>query len=56
MEHVRYFSMETSIELAEAHGAFPAITESIYDPENITWEAPQPPHALQPQLAAPLRP
>ena len=42
MEYVRYFSMETSIELAEAHGAFPAITESIYDPENITWEAPSP--------------
>ncbi|MGI6259772.1 MAG: adenosylcobalamin-dependent ribonucleoside-diphosphate reductase [Anaerolineaceae bacterium] len=42
MEYIRYFSMETSIELAENFGAFPAIKGSIYDPENIQWEVPTP--------------
>ncbi len=42
MEFIRYHSMKTSIELAEARGPFPAITGSIYDPDNLTWEAPQP--------------
>jgi len=42
MEFIRYFSMETSIEMAQELGAFPAIKGSIYDPENLTWEAPTP--------------
>ncbi|MFA5611563.1 MAG: adenosylcobalamin-dependent ribonucleoside-diphosphate reductase [Anaerolineaceae bacterium] len=42
MEYVRYFAMETSIELAEKHGAFPAISGSIYDPQDLKWEAPSP--------------
>ena len=42
MEFVRYFSMQTSIELAGARGAFPAITGSIYDPQNLRWSPPKP--------------
>ena len=41
MEYIRYFSMETSVELAEKYGAFPAIKGSIYD-LNIQWEVPTP--------------
>jgi ribonucleoside-diphosphate reductase alpha chain len=40
MEFVRYHSMLTSIELAKTRGAFPAIKGSIYDPANLTWQAP----------------
>jgi len=40
MEFIRYHSIRTSIQLAEERGAFPAIEGSMYDPENITWEAP----------------
>jgi ribonucleoside-diphosphate reductase alpha chain len=42
MEFIRFHAMLTSIQLAELRGAFPAIKGSIYDPENITWEAPSP--------------
>jgi ribonucleoside-diphosphate reductase alpha chain len=42
MEFVRYHCMQTSILLAEERGPFPAITGSIYDPENLTWQPPQP--------------
>ncbi len=42
MEFVRYHSMLTSIELADRRGAFPAIEGSIYDPENLSWQPPQP--------------
>ena len=42
MEYVRYFAMETSIELAEINGPFPAITGSIYDPQEMKWEPPTP--------------
>jgi ribonucleoside-diphosphate reductase alpha chain len=42
MEFIRYHSMLASIELAEERGPFPAITDSIYDPENITWQPPAP--------------
>lgn len=41
MEFVRYHSMRTSIELAAARGAFPAITGSIYDPQDLKWIPPQ---------------
>jgi ribonucleoside-diphosphate reductase alpha chain len=40
MDFVRYFSMQTSIELAKERGAFGAIKGSIYDPEDIQWTPP----------------
>lgn len=40
MEFVRYYAMETSVELAAERGAFPAIKGSIYDPEQILWTPP----------------
>jgi ribonucleoside-diphosphate reductase alpha chain len=40
MEYVRFFTMKTSIELAQARGAFPAIQGSIYDPANLQWSPP----------------
>ncbi len=42
MEFVRYIAMQTSLELAKQRGAFPAIQGSIYDPNNLVWEPPQP--------------
>lgn len=42
MEYIRFISMQTSVQLAKERGAFPAIRGSIYDPENLTWEPPQP--------------
>ena len=42
MEFIRYHAMLTSIELAEQRGPFPAIDGSIYDPENLQWQPPQP--------------
>jgi ribonucleoside-diphosphate reductase alpha chain len=42
MEFVRYHAMKTSIDLARARGAFPAIKGSLYDPENLRWTSPQP--------------
>ncbi|HPH96396.1 MAG TPA: adenosylcobalamin-dependent ribonucleoside-diphosphate reductase [Anaerolineaceae bacterium] len=42
MEFVRYHSMRTSVELARSRGAFPAIRGSIYDPQALRWEIPQP--------------
>ncbi len=47
MEFVRYYAMQTSIELARTRGAFPAIKGSLYDPENLKWSPPQP---LQPYI------
>jgi ribonucleoside-diphosphate reductase alpha chain len=40
MEFVRYHAMMTSIELAEQRGPFPAIQGSIYDMDDMKWEAP----------------
>ncbi len=40
MEFVRYYAMRTSIDLAKTSGAFPAISGSIYDPTDMTWEPP----------------
>jgi ribonucleotide reductase alpha subunit len=37
MEFVRYHAMQTSVELAEARGPFPAIEGSIYDMDNMSW-------------------
>lgn len=42
MEFIRYHSMLTSIELAKERGPFPIIKGSIYDPEQLIWEPPQP--------------
>jgi len=42
MEFVRYFSMQTSVELAKERGSFGAIEGSIYDPQNILWKPPVP--------------
>ncbi len=42
MEFVRYHSMRTSISLAEEREPFPAIHGSIYDPESLAWQPPQP--------------
>ncbi|GAB4148094.1 MAG: vitamin B12-dependent ribonucleotide reductase [Candidatus Promineifilaceae bacterium] len=42
MEFVRFHCMKTSIELAKARGAFPAIKGSIYDPDDLRWMPPQP--------------
>lgn len=41
MEFVRYHAMKASVELAEERGPFPAITDSIYDMDNMKWEAPE---------------
>jgi len=42
MEFVRYEVMKSSIELSRLRGPFLAISGSIYDPANLTWESPQP--------------
>ena len=42
MEFVRFHSMVTSIELAEARGPFEAIAGSIYDPADLRWSPPTP--------------
>ncbi|MDP2776571.1 MAG: ribonucleoside-diphosphate reductase, adenosylcobalamin-dependent, partial [Anaerolineales bacterium] len=41
MEFVRYHSMKTSVELAKERGPFPAIEGSIYDMDDIKWQAPK---------------
>jgi len=41
MEFVRYHAMLTSIQLAEERGPFPAIQGSIYDMDDMKWEAPK---------------
>ncbi|MBI5303101.1 MAG: ribonucleoside reductase class II [Chloroflexi bacterium] len=45
MEFVRYYTMQTSIELARTRGAFPAIKGSIYDPHHLQWT---PPRSIEP--------
>jgi ribonucleoside-diphosphate reductase alpha chain len=42
MEFVRYHAMQTSVEMAAARGPFPAISGSIYDPQDLRWSVPQP--------------
>ncbi len=42
MEFVRYHAMQTSIELAQERGPFPAIEGSLYDMDDMKWTAPAP--------------
>jgi len=42
MEFIRYHCMLTSIDLAKDRGPFLAISGSIYDPDDLRWEAPRP--------------
>jgi ribonucleoside-diphosphate reductase alpha chain len=42
MEFVRYHAMRTSVALARARGAFPAIKGSLYDFEEMQWQPPRP--------------
>ncbi|HLF91174.1 MAG TPA: LAGLIDADG family homing endonuclease, partial [Anaerolineales bacterium] len=42
MEFVRFHAMLTSVELAKARGPFREIEGSIYDPNDLKWEPPQP--------------
>jgi ribonucleoside-diphosphate reductase alpha chain len=42
MEFIRFHSMKTSVEMAASRGAFPAISGSLYDPQNLRWSPPQP--------------
>ena len=42
VEFIRFHAMRTSIELAHDRGPFLAIEGSIYDPQNMRWQAPRP--------------
>jgi len=42
LEFIRYHAMLTSIELARERGPFPAIKGSIYNPDDLKWQPPQP--------------
>ncbi len=42
MGFIRYHAMRTSVELARQRGPFPAIAGSVYDPEGLDWEPPEP--------------
>jgi ribonucleoside-diphosphate reductase alpha chain len=42
MEFIRYHCILASVDLAKERGSFPAIEGSIYDPDNLDWNPPQP--------------
>jgi ribonucleoside-diphosphate reductase alpha chain len=42
MEFIRYHCMLTSVDLAKQRGPFTAISGSIYDPDDLSWEPPRP--------------
>ena len=42
LEFIRFHAMKTSVDLAKSRGPFQAIEGSMYDPNNMTWEAPKP--------------
>ncbi len=50
MEFIRYHAMRASIALAQERGPFPAISGSVYDPANMTWQPPQWPAWLDSDL------
>lgn len=54
MEFIRYHAMKTSLEMAAARGAFPAIAGSIYDPQALRWSPPQPLSPYQGDWARPV--
>ncbi len=41
MEFIRFHAMQESISLVKNRGPFPAIANSIYDPEDLKWQPPQ---------------
>lgn len=41
-EFLRFYAMQTSIDLAKEKGSFPAIAGSIYDRQNLQWQSPRP--------------
>jgi len=53
IEFVRYHSMLTSVRLAEQRGPFPAIQDSLYDPQAMHWTPPQPISAYQRDFTRP---
>ncbi|MGD2163813.1 MAG: adenosylcobalamin-dependent ribonucleoside-diphosphate reductase, partial [Anaerolineales bacterium] len=53
MEYIRYHCMLASINLAGKRGAFPAIEGSIYDPDNVSWQPPQPISAYRREFGRP---
>jgi ribonucleoside-diphosphate reductase alpha chain len=53
MEFVRFHCMKTSVELARERGPFLAIKGSIYDPENLRWQPPQPLEPFRHEWARP---
>ena len=54
MEFIRYHAMLTSIKLSGERGAFPVIKGSIYDPEHVTWQPPEPIEAYQQDFDRPV--
>lgn len=42
MGFIRYHAIRTSVELARVRGPFPTIKGSVYDPDTLTWEPPEP--------------
>ncbi len=53
MEFVRYHSMQTSITMAQERSPFPAIEGSIYDPDALSWKAPEPLNEYEQDFARP---
>jgi len=41
MEYIRFHAMKASISLARSRGPFPAISGSVYDPDDLMWQPPQ---------------
>jgi ribonucleoside-diphosphate reductase alpha chain len=42
MEFIRFHAMCASVELARDRGSFPVIKASLYDPDNLAWQPPEP--------------
>lgn len=53
MEFIRFHAMRASIYRARTRGAFPAISGSIYDPEDLRWSPPTPPVPYRLDLGRP---